>query len=130
MVAGSAFDTIGKAYGNLYVVDHHEESKFKITQLHLAGIKDISFWLDTLLYALLYKDKYPGYNLYDEVYRFIMLCVDYAERYLVDIYDIMKMRPSLCISSILRDMEDDPGFYNTLRPDIPYKGHPHVVWMT
>lgn len=122
--AWEAFGVTGKAYGNLHLVDQYEGSKFLITYSHLAGFRDmVSSWLDVLLYGLLYIDKYPGYNLYKELELFIYRCVSYATLHPVEIYDLMKMWPSLCIGSILRDVEGDPTFYNALQEDIPNPLH-------
>lgn len=129
--AWEAFGVTGKAYGNLHLVNQYEGSKFIITHPHLAGIRDMaSSWLDVLMYGLLYMDKYPGYNLNKEIENFIYRCVNYATIYPVEIYEVMKMWPSLCIGAILRDIEKDSTFYNALNADVPNKTHEFTRWIT
>lgn len=120
----------GRAYGNLHVVDHRPGRAFVITHAHLAGIRDmISSWFSVLCYSHLFRDKYVGTDLYDEVTFCIKQGVDYAVKHPVHMYDLMKMWPSLCIGAILRDKENYKTFISALLPDVPHVEHPLVTWI-
>lgn len=96
----------GRAYGNLHVVEHRQGRAFVITHSHLAGVRDmIASWFDVLCYTHLARHKYEGIDLYKEATFCITQGADYAIKHPVQIYDLMKMWPSLCIGSILRDKE-------------------------
>lgn len=111
----------GKAYGNLHIIRIDDKSAFVTTHAHLAGVRDlISAWFDVLLYSHINKHKYPGTNLYMEVSECIHMAREYAKDHPVDLYVLMKMWPSMCIGSILRDKEDYEVFLNALTPDIPH----------
>lgn len=129
--AWEAFGIHGVAYGNLHLINHHPGYVFVVTHAHLASVRDMtSAWFDTIMYSLLVRTKYPVHDLYDEVVQCLMLATNYANKQPVDIYDLIKMWPSLCIGTILRDVERYAVFYDALIVDVPHTEHAFVRRIT
>lgn len=59
----------------------------------------------------------------------ITLATDYARRQPVAVYDLMNMWPSLCIGSVLQDVENYSVFYDAMRADIPASNHAFAQWI-
>ncbi|CAB3225852.1 unnamed protein product [Arctia plantaginis] len=75
---------------------------------HFLAVRDcINAWCSALAYAYSCNKKYAGYNLYEEVAN-VSIYKDNA-------YDILKCWQPLVIATILKDIEGDPHFYNSLK---------------
>lgn len=107
-----------KAYtsGNLHCIRTGPGSKaFLITHAHLAGVKDmISGLFNTHTYGYLTEHKYLSYSIYKELQTLDNLVRDHSRSDPEGLYNLMKAWSSLTIASILRDMEGNPSFMNTL----------------
>ncbi|VVC42608.1 Mononegavirales RNA-directed RNA polymerase catalytic domain [Cinara cedri] len=81
---------------------------------------------DLLLVQL---NKYEGYDLHQEVSECISQGAAYSQLYPVEVYDLMKMWPSICIDAVLRDVEGYNVFYEAIRPKISHPDHIFVQRM-
>lgn len=90
----------------------------------------VSSWFNSLVYGHLYRSKYPGHDLYFAIRDLIYDCYDYSTLYPVEVYDVMKVWPSLVIASILRDMENSDTFYKAIKDSAPHNGHRLIENMT
>ncbi|CAG9822200.1 unnamed protein product [Phaedon cochleariae] len=88
------------------------------THAHLAGLRDmINSWFDILLYTRVYRNKYEGHNLYEELTTIITLYTDFSKTHSTYHHDALRARPSLVISAILRDLQRDDRFCQSLLKD-------------
>lgn len=102
--------------GNLHCIKTGVENKaFLVTHAHMAGVKDmISGLFNTYTYSQVAENKYPSYSTYQELQTLDRLVRVHSQRDPEGLYDLMKSWSSLTIASILRDMENNPSFMNTL----------------
>lgn len=116
--------------GNLHCAHTGEDKKaFLVTHAHLSGVKDmISGLFNTYTYSQVAENKYPSYSIYQELLTLDRLARNHSVGDPEGFYDLMKSWSSLTIASILRDMEGNPSFINTLLdglrhtpPQPPYK---------
>lgn len=107
-----------KAYnsGNHHCIRTGQGSKaFLETHAHLSGVKDmISGLFNTHSYSRLAENKYLSYSIYNELIILDNLVKDHSRSDPEGLYDLMKSWSSLTIASILRDMERNPSFMDTL----------------
>lgn len=119
--------------GNLHCIRTGPGSKaFLVTHAHLAGVKDmISGLFNTHCYSHLTEHKYPSYSIYNELKQLDRLVMEHSRQDPEGLYDLMKAWSSLTIASILRDMEGNPSFMNTLLKGlINQKDTPLIQHMT
>lgn len=81
----------------------------------MAGVKDmVSGLFNTYTYSQVAESKYPSYSIYQELQTLDRLVRLHSQKDPEGLYDLMKSWSSLTIASILRDMEGNPSFMNTL----------------
>ncbi|QPB73978.1 RdRp [Hymenopteran orino-related virus OKIAV85] len=113
----------GTAYGNLHLVRVNRRSII-ITHSHLVALRDIiNSWFSILCYASIYKNKYPGFNFYQEVEQMLLAGENLLWLYKREAYKIFKLWPSLTISCILRDLELRDSFHTTVTGDLEWVKH-------
>lgn len=111
-------DCTGDAYGNLHL-GWDGGSCWIVTHSHIVAVRDmINRWFDGLLYGLCNRQKYPGYDLYQEVSQVIHAGQDLLHVHGQGAYELLKLWPSLTISSILRDTEQKTDFYDAVTDDL------------
>lgn len=58
----------GDAYGNLHIIWKTSQQCWLITHSHFVAVRDMfNSWFDALLYGLCHRNKYPGYDFYQEI---------------------------------------------------------------
>lgn len=109
----------GDAYSNLHLIWISKNQCWPVTHSHLVCLEDIvNSWFSVTLYSIIYKNKYPMHNLQEEVRLVLETGRELIRNYETPAYKVLKMWPSLTISSILRDIEGKTSLYNTLKKDL------------
>lgn len=84
--------------------------------IHFLVVRDcVNAWFTALAYGFVTPRKYPGYNLYNEVANLIYAVLHDISVYKDDAYDIVKSWQPLVIATVLKDLEGNPSFYNSLK---------------
>ncbi|AWI42881.1 RNA-dependent RNA polymerase [Formica exsecta virus 4] len=110
----------GDAYGNLHLVWQNTTTCWLITHSHFVAARDmINSWFDAYLYGLVARNKYPGYDFYEEINSVIQAGRELLVEREGEAYALIKLWPSLVISCILRDTENKTDFYKTLEDALP-----------
>ncbi|KAL0105524.1 hypothetical protein PUN28_016888 [Cardiocondyla obscurior] len=109
----------GDTYGTLHLLWKDDGICWLITHSHFVGLRDIyGSWFSTILYSMTNENKYPGFNLYEEVSRTLEAGKQLVSRFKQDAYSFLKVWPFLVIASILRDTEGKKEFSNQLIKDL------------
>ncbi|CAB3241750.1 unnamed protein product [Arctia plantaginis] len=110
------FGCKAKCYGNLHVIWPSDQFAYIITHRHFLAVRDcINAWFSALAYSYACCRKSAGYNLYTEVANVIYSVLHDISMYKDKAYDILKCWQPLVIATILKDIEGDPHFYNSLK---------------
>lgn len=109
----------GQTFGNLHLIWNTPYTCYLITHSHFVGLRDaFNSWFDVLLYSHLCPDKYPGYNLPQEISSVLQAGREVIIGFKTRAYGLLKLWPSLVISSILRDTESKLTFHKALVKEV------------